>query len=374
LRAADYFDPKRYAARVQRSNQAWDEFLQGRRPHLAFMNCCAPFLCSLFGVDPLRYYTDLEVMADTQLKGIAWRLENLDEDEIPRAVFLDQGTVHEAVAFGLPIQYHPGSAPWGGSWIRDIHDVDSLPPPGFVRQAGLLETSRKMQQLSAIVEGLPVLASVHLHAPFTMAAQLFDVQGLSLACYDDPERVHRLLVFCVQAFLQFERVKWQYGLAAQPLDEFVCWRERQLGITRVWTSDDTASLMSPWIYEQFVLPYNLALYQHFEYVHLHMDGGWDHLLPYVQKIRPGYCEIGGETDWERAVASLGPSTILQGGVLAGTARDGSYGECAAAARQALDLARGKARVALTVANEVDPGAPLENLQAILEVAREREKV
>jgi hypothetical protein len=132
-----------------------------KRPFLAFMNCCAPFLCDLFGVDPLEYYTNLEVMADIQLKGIAWRLENLDEDEVPRAVFLDQATVYEAIAFDLPIQYHPGSAPWGGHWIRDICEVDSLPPPNRM-WGNLLKLSDKIRSLARLWKPAG-LASVHLH-------------------------------------------------------------------------------------------------------------------------------------------------------------------------------------------------------------------
>lgn len=372
LRAADYFDPGIYAERVTRSSLVWDEFLNGKRPFLVFMNLCAPFLCKLFEVEPLEYYTNLEVMAEVQLKGIAWRLENLDDDEIPRAIFLDQGTVHEAIAFDLPIEYHPGSAPWGGHWINDIQQVDCLSPLNLVRHRSLLETFKKIQQLRSIVEGIPVLASVHLHAPFTMAAQLFNVQDLSLACYDDPGRVHKLLDFCVRSFVHFERVKWQYGISPKHLDEFVCWRESQTGYTRVWTSDDTAPLMSPWIYEKFILPYNQALYANFEFVHLHMDGCWDHLIAFVQKIRPNYCEVGGETDWEMAVKALGSMTTLQGGILASIARDGFPDDCASAASRALDLAEGRARVALTIANEVDPGTPISNMQAIIKVARDRE--
>lgn len=370
LKAADFFDPEQYTRRVNRARQAWSELMRGERQTLVFMNLCAPFLCDLFGVELSRYYTDLRVMAETQLKGIAWRLENLDEDEIPLAVFLDQATVHEAVAFNLPIAIRPGSTPWGGHLITDLHEADELPPPDFVRKEALLQTQRRKTELASIVEGLPVWTSVHLHAPFTMAAQLFNSQDLCVACYDDPERVARLLEYCVSAFLAFERVKWQYGISPEPLDEFVCWREAQLGRTRIWVSDDTAPLLSPKLYEQFVLPYNRALFGDFQYVHLHMDGRWTHLVRQVGSFHPDFCEVGGETDWTAAVDALGPSTILQGGILGELARQGSSEECAGAAREALLAAKGKARMVLTVANEVHPGTPLENLQAIIQTARE----
>jgi uroporphyrinogen-III decarboxylase len=372
LKASDYFDPGRYRKRVAHARQAWAELFAGKRSSLVFMNLCAPFLCDLLGVELGDYYTDLEVMADTQLKGIAWRLEKLDEDEIPLAVFLDQGTVHEAIAFDLPIEYRQGSTPWGGHRLTDIKQVNALKMPDLVRHGNLLETRRKLERLRSIVDGLPVLTSVHLHAPFTLAAQIYNAQDLFLACYEDPARVHKLLDFCVRFFLHFERVKWQYGISPDPLDEFVCWRERQRGLTRAWTSDDTATLMSPKLYEEFVLPYNRALYANFEYIHLHMDGGWDHLVPYVQQLRPDHCEVGGETDWPAVVRALGCTTVLQGGILAEIARDGTPDQCAAAAIRALQIAQGKARVVLTVANEVHPGTPLENMQAIIETVRAQE--
>ena len=372
VKASDYFDLDVYHKRVARTRQTWDELLRGNRSSRVFMNLCAPCLCDLFGVELRDYYTDVEVMAATQLQGIAWRLENLDEDEIPLAVFLDQATVHEAIAFDLPIEYREGSTPWGGTLITDIKQVDALEMPDMVRHQSLLATSRKLKTMRSIVRGLPVMTSVHLHAPFTMAAQLYDAQDLFLACYGEPMRVHKLLGFCVLFFLHFERIKWQYGISPEPLDEFVCWRDCHLGLTRVWTSDDTASLLSPKLYEEFVLPHNRALYANFEYVHLHMDGRWDHLVPYVQQLRPDYCEVGGETDWLSVVEALGSTTILQGGILGETARDGTPDECAAAATTALEIAEGNARVALTVANEVHPGTPLENMQAVIEAVRARD--
>jgi uroporphyrinogen-III decarboxylase len=369
LRASDYFDMAVYHRRVLHARQAWDEFLNGKRSVLVFMNLCAPYLCELFHVEPRDYYTNLEVMADTQLRGIAWRLENLDEDEVPLAVFLDQATVHEAIAFNLPIDYPEEATPWGGHWITRIGEVDTLKMPDLSRHPALLEARRRLDHMCTIVEGLPVFTSVHLHAPFTMAAQLYNTEDLLLACYDEPARVHRLLDFCVRFFLHFERVKWQYAMSPDHLDEFVCWREQHLGLARVWTSDDTASMVSPKIYADFVLPHNQALYANFEYVHLHMDGGWDALIPYVQQIHPDYCEVGGETDWQAVVETLGATTILQGGILAQTAREATPDECRRAATNALEIAGGRARVALTIANEVHPGTPLENMQTIIEGVR-----
>ena len=69
------------------------------------------------------------------------------------------------------------------------------------------------------------------------------------------------------------------------------------------------------------------------------------------------------------IETLGPTTVLQGGVPGEMARTGTPGECAQVATDALDTANGRAQVALTVANEVHPGTPLENMQAIIRAVR-----
>jgi uroporphyrinogen-III decarboxylase len=369
LNAAAYFDLDKYHARLERNRQAWQEFMAGGRSSLAFINMCAPSLCPLFDVSFDAYYTDPATMADTQLRGIAWRLEHLDEDELPQAVFLDQATVHEAIAFNLPVQYRPNSPPWGGRYINDPEEIDHLTPPRLVDHAALNETRRRLERLCEMVTGIPVMTSVHLHAPFTMAAQLMGAQELYLLCIEEPERAHKLLHFCVAFFRHFEQVKSQYGISPDPLDELVCWREAQRGMTRAWVSDDSAPAVSPDFYKTFILPYNKALLADVEYVHLHMDGKWDHLLPLVAQLESGFIEVGGETDWAAAVKWLGPRSILQGGIGGGLGLNGSPADCGEATRSALEAAASRARVVITIAQEPHPGTPVENMHAILEAAR-----
>lgn len=370
LNAADYFDLDKYHARLARNRQAWQEFMAGRREVLVFMNLCAPALCSLFDVSFADYYTDLATMIDTQLRGIAWRLENLDEDELPQAVFLDQATLHEAIAFNLRVYYQENSPPWGARLIHNPAEIDRLAPPSLVNHRALTETARRLEKMYAMVTGIPVLTSVHLHAPFTMAAQLLGAQELYVLCLKDPPRAHKLLQFCVDFFHHFERVKWQYGIPPEPLDEFVCWRESQRGLTRLWVSDDSAPAVSPSFYKKFVMSYNQALFAGYEYVQLHMDGKWDHLLPLVAQLKPAYVEVGGETDWATAVEHLGRHAILQGGIGGVLALGGSPVACADTVRRALEAATGRARVVITVAQETLPGMPVENMKAIIQTVRD----
>jgi uroporphyrinogen-III decarboxylase len=369
LHAADYFDLEEYHARLARNRRAWGEFVAGEREVLGFMNLCAPALCDLFGVGYRDYYTDPGTMIDTQLRGIAWRLENLDEDELPQAVFLDQATLHEAIAFDLEVQYRDNAPPWAGRLLDYPSEIDDLAVPSLVKHRTLLETASRLEEMRTMVAGIPVLTSVHLHAPFTMAAQLFGAEELYILCLEEPARAHKLLQFCVDFFQHFERVKWQYGISPDPLDEFVCWRESQQGMTRIWVSDDSAPSVSPKLYREFVLPYNRQLFSGYQFVQLHMDGKWDHLLPLVGKLQPGFVEVGGETDWAAAVEHLGRYSVLQGGIGGQFALERSPSDCFEAATRALSASRGRARAVITVAQETHPGMPLENMQAIIQAVR-----
>ena len=105
-----------------------------------------------------------------------------------------------------------------------------------------------------------------------------------------------------------------------------------------------------------------------------MDGRWDKLVPYVRQLQPDFCEVGGETDSHAMIETLGPTAVLQGGVPAEIARTGTPGECAQVVTDVLATANGRAQVALTVANEVHLGTPLENIQAIMQAVRARGSV
>ena len=86
-------------------------------------------------------------------------------------------------------------------------------------QRGLAATGRRLEAMAGLVEDLPVYGSVHLHAPFTMAAQLLGAQELYVLCLEDPARAHQLLRFCVHFSREFERTRARYGISPEPLDE-----------------------------------------------------------------------------------------------------------------------------------------------------------
>ncbi|MDD4869186.1 MAG: uroporphyrinogen decarboxylase family protein [Kiritimatiellae bacterium] len=369
IKASDFFDLDKYHKRVGRNKKTWSRFLAGEPVTPVFMNLCAPALCELFKVDMLSYYTDLSVMAEVQLRGIAWRLENLDEDELPEAVFLDQATVHEALVFNAKITYSDNSPPWGGHFFENADQIRNLKKIDWNNHAALKETNKKLLAMRDLVEGLPVLTSIHMHAPFTMAAQLYGAENLYVLCYEDPELVHKLLNYCVETFIEFDQIKGKHGIDFQPLDEFVSWRDEHRALSRIWVSDDSSPMVSPQIYTDFVFPYNSRLFSRQQFVHLHMDSCWDHLIPFVSDLKPKWVEVGGETSWDKVVVALGKTAVLQGGILCSTARDGSVDDCVRQANEKLEIARGRARVVITIANEVHPGTSLDNMQAIIRAVK-----
>lgn len=100
-----------------------------------------------------------------------------------------------------------------------------------------------------------------------------------------------------------------------------------------------------------------------------MDGRWDHLIPQVAQLEPDFVGVGGEADWAAAVEALGQHSILQGRISGKLALNGSLADCAEATRAALEIAAGCARVVITVAQEIHPGMPVENMLAIINTVK-----
>jgi hypothetical protein len=123
-----------------------------RTPVRKFIYIYARSFYELFRSDLLEYFANLEMMTKTQLKGIAWRFDNLDDDEILFPMFLDQVTIHETVSFNITIKDYPGSTPWGGHIIDSIQQIDCLPSLKLVKKSNLLDTFRKTEWLRSILE------------------------------------------------------------------------------------------------------------------------------------------------------------------------------------------------------------------------------
>ncbi len=286
------------------------------------------------------YYLDGDVLVESQLA-------------VARAFHLDQVSAisdpwREASAYGMEFDYpeHGVGKPHGPliqsaehiSRIRAF-EIENAPRP---RQR--VESVRKMAQ--AVGQTHSVLGWVE--GPLAEYADLRGVESMFMDLIDEPEMYLGAVGPLVDNAIRFARAQVEAGADV------------------IGVGDAVASLVSPQMYEQFVLPFEKRL---FDAIHeagaavkLHICGDITNNISLIAKTG---CDIL-DADWmvslEKARATVGPDVTLCGNfdptavLLQGTPQ-----EVAEAARKCIET--GGPRFILQPGCEVPPGTPEQNIRA-----------
>jgi uroporphyrinogen decarboxylase len=163
---------------------------------------------------------------------------------------------------------------------------------------GMLATFRQMpreaKDQAAIFAGLT--------GTFSQLAFLIGLENLLVAMVDDPERVQR-------ALRRRHKVVRRQAVA-------LC----EAGARFVWIGEGMASgsLISPRMYQEFVLPYEQeladVLRDHGAWSVLHICGNATPMLPWMGASRVDGCDLDYLTDWPAAVRTLGTRLVLKGNI------------------------------------------------------------
>jgi uroporphyrinogen decarboxylase len=335
------------------------------------------FLVPLTGTRFRDYYADPETMLRTQIIAQKWLMENIRTDAhgITGAwvgAWTDFQNTFEAGSLGVEISFPDDDIPWvGPGWVKDERGLRRLEAMDFVH-AGL--NARQIDYRRAMIlvaekypvkfAGGPVFypgANPNLthtsDGPFGVAGDLMGNTELFLACGERPDFVRELLRIVTDkliAWLDFcaeeERLEHPVGLA--------------------WT-DDLAVSLSRRMFEEIVLPSEKRLRDHFDgWAMLHMCGRSDHLLEVFRDgLRIHELQgFGYEVDLDRVVDILGGRVVLLGNVNPMLIHSGTPDEVREATRRVIaKLAPGRGFI-VQDGNNIPPGSPLENINALMEAA------
>jgi len=334
------------------------------------------FLVPITGVKFPDYYADPETMLRTQLLAQKWLMENVRTDAhgITGAwvgAWTDFQNTFEAGSLGVEIVFPEDDIPWvGRGWVRTDEDLVRLEAMDFVggeinaRQVAYRREMIKIAERYPVrFQGGPVFhpganpSLTHTSdGPFGVAGDLMGNTELFLACCERPDFVRELLRIVTDKLIEY-------------LD--FCWAEEQLeGRDFAWT-DDLAVGLSARMYRDLVLPEERRLRFHFDgRLSLHMCGRSDHLL----EIFRDDLEIhelqgfGYEVDLDRIAEVLGGRVVLIGNVDPMLIHSGTPEKVREATRVVIEkLAPGKGFI-VQDGNNIPPGSPLENINAMMEAA------
>jgi MtaA/CmuA family methyltransferase len=286
------------------------------------------------------YYLDGDVLAASQLA-------------VARAFHLDQVSAisdpwREASAYDMEFDYpeHGVGRP-RQVLIRSPQDVARIKPFEIERAARPAQRVESVRKMAEAVGGThSVLGWVE--GPLALYADLRGVESMFLDLIDHPEMYLQAAEILVANQIRFARAQ----IAA--------------GADMVGVGDSVASLVSPAMYRQFVLPFEKRL---FDAIHeagaavkLHVCGDIGNSIHLVAQTGCDVIDVDWMVPLDKARAAVGPDVTLAGNFdPAAVLLQGTPQEVADAARQNIEM--GGPRFILQPGCEVPPGTPEENLRA-----------
>lgn len=335
------------------------------------------FLVPQVGVRFRDYYADPETMLRTQILAQKWLMENVRTDAYAitgpwTGAWTDFQNAFEAGSLGVEIVFPDDDIPWvGRGWVAGEADLRRLEAMDFVHSGLNARQTAYRRRMMEVADKYPVrfLGGEVFHpganpslthtsdGPFGVAGALMGPTELFLAVKERPDFVRELLRVVTDKLIEW-------------LD--FCWAEEKLPVPKdfAWT-DDLAVSLSAADFRDVVLPSEKRLRFHFDgRLSLHMCGRSDHLLE-IFRDDLAIHELQGfgyEVDLDRIGETLGGRVVLLGNVDPRLIRSGTPDDVRRATRRVLDKLAPRGGLIVQDGNNVPPGSPLANINAMMEAA------
>jgi len=286
------------------------------------------------------YYLDAEVLAQSQLAvAMAFQLDQVSGISDPW---------REASAYGMEFEYPENGV---GKPRRPL--IQSPEDISRIRPFALEDAERPRQRIESVRKMTQAVGRTHsvlgwVEGPLAVYADLRGVESMFLDLIDHPEMYVDRAATIIDNQIRFARA------------------QVQAGADMIGVGDSVASLISPQMYEQLVLPFETRLFDAIHeagaIVKLHVCGDIGNSIDLM--ARTG-CEII-DVDWmvplDEARTAVGPDVTLAGNFdPSAVLLQGTPQEVADAARE--NIKSGGKRFILQPGCEVPPGTPEANIRA-----------
>ena len=245
----------------------------GKIPYtIAFDNS---LMAAVLGLDLRDYYSDPYVHLEAQLRNSAYHFaEWHDNHFFTPELFIWFGVVTELTFFGAQLAYYPDKEPWiKSTLISSGEDVDRLGMLDFFKSGSmpkLIEYYEKMRELAG--DQLTVMFPTWARGPFCIAAHLMGLQNMLCTMLTEPEFAHKLLRYITDNIKQWSLERNKY--TGQPLVP-----------GKLYNDEIDVPMMSPAMYKEFVLPYEIELSGFFGGIrYWHSCGKTTDVMEHIVKI------------------------------------------------------------------------------------------
>lgn len=325
-----------------------------------------------------QYINDASLMLERQLEHVNWVRHNIPHDiemGLPERwhVYVDFQNIYEAAWFGCPVRYCDGQVPDTDPLLNDDNKRmlfdKGIPDPftggmqkkAFEMRDALLElTSGGYEYLGRPVE-VGLVPGLGTDGPMTVCC---NIRGAAEFCLDlamDPSYASELLSYVTDAIIaRIKAYRAHFGFPE---------KDQGSGF-----ADDSIALLSPAMYEEFILPLHRRILDAFSLggpnsVHLCGDAT-RHFPMLSEKLNIMSFDTGFPVDFSWLRSVLGPEVEILGGPSIPYLKTATVEETLAESKRILESGIMKGgRFILREGNNLSPDIPFENIEAMYLAAK-----
>ena len=314
----------------------------------------SPWLPGYAGIDTRDYF----LLPDKWLEINLGLLERFPDVAWIPGFWVEYGMAAEPSAFGSKMHFYPDRPPSVEPLVADLAfwaDAKPVDP----RVDGLMPLVLRLYELMderLQAEGLGV-RMVCARGPMTVASWLVGMTPLMMALVTEPDRTSRLLDTVTTSIIR--------------------WLQAQLDAVRqpegILLLDDLVGMVSDRHYQSMIHPHLRRIFDAFDGLIriYHNDTPCPHLLGSLAEANFDVFNFSHETDIGEVKAKMGHRVALMGNVPPlGMGVRGTPAEVAQWARDCLDKGAPGGGMILSFGGGVSPGTPAENVDALLQAARD----
>jgi uroporphyrinogen-III decarboxylase len=251
-----------------------------------------------------QYYSDPLVYLINYLKIMIYRYENWDEETgVAKEIPIWLGVTLESSLFGADTIYEDNEYPWidRKPVITDESDLTKLEKVDFFH-SGLMPLAHRFYEVIGDLtdDDFNVVFPEWGRSPFGVATHLRGYENFLTDMIQNPGFAHRTLTLITE-----KRKEW--------ITERAKFLGRKIGKGNIYNDEVNCPTLSPELYEEFALPYEVELSDfHSGILYWHSCGDTTRLLPFIAKI--GTLEmfhVGPWTDVGRAVETFDGKVPLE---------------------------------------------------------------
>ena len=262
-----------------------------RRPNLTIVgSVVCRYADGGAGMDVETYCKDPQKMA--QAAATAAREMKLDFIQIASDL------LREAEGYGTAVNWFPNKLPSAKKYaLEDIAEAEDLRTLKAAEIPRLYDLVKAAEGALADPEVDPMVLAV---GPMTVAGNIRGVQDFLMDMFDEPELCAKLLQTVTGTTLDF--IDCLAGI----------------GLRYAYVADPVASLVSPAVYEEIILPLHRRIFDRMRergiVGRLHMCGNTAGILPYSSQCGAKIVDIDHMVDFSKALDIVGDRCLLNGNI------------------------------------------------------------